>query len=331
LCRCTLLDAYVLSYVLVGFTVLVVAGLVFEYRPDFREWFTGRPRDRRDPWPVRIGAVLVILGVAGEVGFTFWSFKVESDLKTISSNIEGVLKKEIALLGASATEAAKEADHAKELAEQANVESGKAKDKAGDALSSARGARQEADSFEKDIVSAKTQAADAESHLADALQRAAAATAELDRIKTPRSLTNIPKLISTLAEFKDTEYTFSSVGADPEPLALLKSVDDLLQHSGWKRGKAIPGFPTINVFGKDVQYSVPVALTDGVRISVDSPEGLEPLKQLPLEKLPTYVRAAISLYLSLSSNLFPADEHAQPVDVQKGESRTVRISIGKKP
>ena len=108
----------VLSYILIFCTAVVVAGLVVEYTADFREWATGRPRDRRKRWPTRVGALLVILGVTGEVGFTFWSFKVESEIKSTNSNIERVLKKEIQMLGISATEAAGAADRANELVDK---------------------------------------------------------------------------------------------------------------------------------------------------------------------------------------------------------------------
>jgi hypothetical protein len=180
-------------------------------------------------------------------------------------------------------------------------------------------------------VSAKKQAADAESHLAEALKRATEAAAALERIKSPRRLTNVPELIATLTAFKGTEYTFSAVFADEESLLLLKIIDDVLQRSGWKRGKPVGGFPAINVFGPENPYGVPAALTDGIRISADSPEETLELQALGLEKLRSPVKESVFLNLSLSSVLLPPEQPAPLVNVVKGSSKTVRISIGKKP
>lgn len=82
---------------------------------------------------------------------------------------------------------------------------------ANDAKQVSREARQEADSFEKDIGAAKQQAADAESHLAEALKEANAAQAELNRLKTTRSLTNVSALVSALKSFKGTEFGFEGL------------------------------------------------------------------------------------------------------------------------
>ncbi|HXJ93288.1 MAG TPA: hypothetical protein VMT20_10460 [Terriglobia bacterium] len=134
----------VLSYVLAFFTAVVVVGLVVEYNVDFREFFTGRPRDRRKHWPVVVGGIMVILGVSGELVCTFWSFKVESDMRITSSKIENVLKAEISLTGRSAVDAAVAAGIANVAAQQANAEAGSAKSVAGNARDSAKQAIQDA-------------------------------------------------------------------------------------------------------------------------------------------------------------------------------------------
>lgn len=134
----------VLSYILIFCTAVVVVGLILEYTPDFREWITGRPRDRRKRWPTRAGALLVILGVAGEVGFTFWSFKVESEIKSTNSQIERVLKAEIQILGTSAIDASNKSSQAIVTAGNANEESEKARIKAGEALAGSAKAVEEA-------------------------------------------------------------------------------------------------------------------------------------------------------------------------------------------
>ena len=70
----------------------------------------------------------MILGVTGEVGFTFWSFKVESEIKSTNSKIERLLKKEIQILGISATEAAGAASRANVSAEAAELHAAKAEE-----------------------------------------------------------------------------------------------------------------------------------------------------------------------------------------------------------
>jgi len=224
-----------------------------------------------------------------------------------------------------------------ERAEEASSKAGEAISKAivagtsaASALSLAEEARREADSFEKDIVSAKTQAAAAESHLAEVQQRTAKATEELKRIKSPRSLTHINEMIAALQGFGDTEYTFSSVFSDEDSIRLLMQIDDTLHRAGWKRVKPPYGFPRISVYGKDVDFEVPASLTTGVRVSVENSDAS--VVSLSLEKLPPFIRAAISLKLNLSSNLFPQQEDDdKKVNVGSGSSTTVFISVGKKP
>lgn len=303
-----------------------------EFIADFTDWFTGGDKKKKDGL-AKLATLLLIASLGFEliclVRTNQISGKVIGSLDEKAE--EASSKSERAIIDAdSATDKARTA---KDESDNAKAEAGRARDTASNAESLAHGARQEADSFEKDIVSAKNQAASAESHLAEALQRAAEATAALDRLKSPRSLTNIPGLISTLARFKDTEYTFSSVSADEESIQLLKRLNDVLQQAGWKRTKPPGGFPAINVFGTDDPFAVPAALTNGIRVSVDWPEGLSALEPLPLDKLPTLIQAAVSLNITLSSSLSPPEDIAHPhlVDIVKGESKTIRISVGKKP
>jgi hypothetical protein len=220
---------------------------------------------------------------------------------------------------------------AEQSSRRALDESGKATASASNALVLANGARREADSFEKDITSAKRQASDAESHLAEALQRASEATAELNRIKSPRSLLNDSQAASALAVFKDTEYMFLSVFADDESIQLLRAIDGVLQRAEWKRAQPTSPFPpAINVFGREVNVTVSAGLTTGVQVSVDSTESLASLQALPLDKLPQTVKAALALNARISSSLYPSQGEMK-VNVQPGTSGTIRIAVGKKP
>lgn len=104
---------------------------------------------------------------------------------------------------------------------------------ANDAKQVSHEARQEADSFERDIASAKKQAADAESHLAEALKEASNAQAELSRLKAPRSLINVPALVSALEPFKGTKFGFSGIFGDQESTTLAEEICGALQSAGW--------------------------------------------------------------------------------------------------
>ena len=131
-------------------------------------------------------------------------------------------------------------------------------------------ARQEADSFEKDIVSAKTQAAEAESHLAEALREAADASAELKRIKAPRSLVDTAGLVSALKPFSATEFMFGSVFGDSESIELLKQIDAALASAGWRRIKhpeMTLGISAIQISGRD--DLVDINVSTGVRVEVE--------------------------------------------------------------
>jgi hypothetical protein len=157
-------------------------------------------------------------------------------------------------------------------ADAAKTTSGKAVAESSSAMTIASGARQEADSFEQDIVSAKTQAAEAESHLAEALGKAARAQEELNRFKTPRSLTSIPELIAALEPFKGTEYVFTSVFQDEESMRLVEAINSALKDAGWKRGKSVGGFPGVTFHGKDTSdLSVAIGFNIGIRVWVESP------------------------------------------------------------
>jgi hypothetical protein len=278
--------------------------------------------------------VLVIIGVVGEA-------VSEGKLSTVDTKLrahdEQILTDATITAGSandSAQAAAGAATQANTAAGLATVASGKATGAAGNALTLANDARKEADSFEKDIVSAKQQATDAELHQAEALRQATEATAELNRIKTPRSLTRVSELISALEPFTGTEYVFVSVFQDAEAINLLRTLNDVLQKAGWKRGKSVGGFPGINVYGKDVpDFTVPVGFNIGIQISADSPEPLESLQSLQTKDLPQYLQAGTTLNAWLSSGMFPPNENSigGKVSIEKGTSLVIRIAVGRKP
>ena len=216
---------------------------------------------------------------------------------------------------------------------KAEKEASQAQAAASNALTLARGARQEADSFEKDIVSAKEQAAQAESHLAEALRQTAAATEELNRLKTPRSLIHVPELVTALMPFKGQEYVFVSIFQDEDSIYLLRAIDDALQKAGWKRGKPVPGFPGINIYGNDPNnFPVPAGFRIGVQVSTESPQPID-FDKLQLKDLPEYIQAAGTLNVALSKCISPQQESSvgKLALVSTGTSTNVRIEVGRKP
>jgi hypothetical protein len=174
-----------LGLMLLAATCLVVIGLVFEYWPETIDFIeeVRRPAAAfpRKRFGEMVGAILVTLGVAGELWFTFQASRVETSLRDNNHQIEALLTKD-------AGDAKTSAGNAADAAVRAIGSAKEATSSASNAMTLASGARKEADSFEKDIVSAKTQAADAESHLAEAMRQAAEAKLELERFKAPRTL-----------------------------------------------------------------------------------------------------------------------------------------------
>lgn len=267
---------------------------------------------------------------------------------TLSEQVIGSLDAKAKEAAGNADRAVATSSNALSQANDALTKSGKAEDSLGKAESDAKGAqaassnalilassaRKEADSFEVDIVSAKKQAADAESHLAEALRQTAAATAELHRIKTPRSLTRAPELVALLKPFSGTEYVFSSVFQDEESIYLVRSIDEALQKAGWKRGKSVAGFPGINVYGADQpDFAVPVGFNIGVQISTESTNPPKPVETRTLGDFPQYVQAAAALNSGLSQCLSPLQDNGvgKLVNVTQGTSTTIHIAVGRKP
>ncbi len=134
----------------------------------------------------------------------------------------------------------------------AKTELGKQQERAADAELAAAEAKRIAGSFRLDIAQANKGAAEAQ-------ERAASANriAEEERLKRvqieermkPRSLVFSEKVVSALARYKGTQYTFSSVFGDEESIKLLKQLDTALLTAKWTRVKPQHGFPAINVYG----------------------------------------------------------------------------------
>jgi hypothetical protein len=271
------------------------------------------------------GWLLIVIGVAGE--FIADSFVSKAD---------GYVQKFDEILLAETT---KNAGFARDSARSAGAaamfargQSEKAVISAHDALNLSASAKREADSFERDIALAKQQAADAESHLAEALRQAADATAELNRLRTPRSIKNASSLVAALQNFKGTEYTYIGVFQDNEAISLLEQIDSVLQLAGWKKVPPTPVLGAIEVSIRD-DFKVPSNAHTGVLVEAESPTGGDLLQGLARSAFPSHVLAGMSLKAGLASGIVPTQESLKSslFSVGVGNSTAVKILVGRKP
>jgi hypothetical protein len=309
----------------------------FKFRHELRiDGTTGLPvfehRLNRKLLAAAVGWFLVSIGVVGEFWLEAKVKQFDVSIQFIDNDLSLQTKLEIARANERAANANSEAGEARKEAEgfKAQIAASDARAKHAEAqVASAKAgsdaASTKAEGFRLDIAKAQESASIAQA-------RAAEANLELARIKLPRSLINVPELVSSLRAFAETEYTFASVFQDLESIEFLKSIDDVLQRAGWKRGKPTNGFPAINVYGAERELSVPAGLNTGVRMSVDSLEPLKVLQSLPSEALPQLVKASIALRNGLLIHTVPGGgSEPSLVDVLTGASNTVRIFVGKKP
>lgn len=330
---------------LIGSTIVLFAGAIMEEVSPLDRLHTHNVNARtksREPrkWVIRsqswyrnIAVILVIGGIAGEGWFEYLSARAETAVRGHDEQILADAVTNSGLAKDSAEAAAEASAGAVSASGKAAEASGKATASAGNALRLAVDARKESESFEKDIVSAKTLAASAESHLADALQRTVQAEAELDRIRTPRSLKNPSALQGALKEFRGTEYKILGCFQDQESVDLLVQIDKVLSGAGWTRGKPTPELPIGDIqlnISKD--FAVPITTRSGIFVGVQSTETVDALNATPLLLRPTYIRAAMLLKGALAASMRPSEaELSTPLSADPGKSSDVFIIVGKKP
>ena len=225
------------------------------------------------------------------------------------------------------TQTEQEASQENERAAKAEQQATEENVRAAKALEAAEVARKNAEGYSLQIAQANERASKAEA-------QAAEANLELSRIKTPRSLIRVPELISALEPYKGTEYVFVSVFQDEESMYLLRAIDEVLQKAEWKRGKSVPGFPAINIYGREKpDFSVPVGFNIGIQISTESPKPLEHLDTAKVTDFPQYIQAAAALQMGLPQCLVPPGPTnlGKLVNVATGASTAVEIAVGRKP
>jgi hypothetical protein len=317
------------EYVFAGLVTVACAG---EYVADFKDWFTGGDKAKKERL-AKASTLLLIGALALELTCLVKTNSLSGQLiGSLDQKAGEADAKANTALGTSATALTRSADaiadsstalsRAKDAlakAGKAAASLGKAEDEAdkaqtasSSALTLAREARQEADSFEQDIVSAKKQAAEAESHLAEALRQTTAATEELNRLKTARSLSEEQqaRIVSKIKPFHETPFDLW-VTPDSDSTAIMELTDSMLRSAGW----------TFKSTEELIVYDSKAGLITASGVSV----------HVPTEH-PEWRSAVIALRDALAAEGIPTTAFADTADAEKEAKRDrIHVMIGSKP
>lgn len=280
-----------------------------------------------------VGWILIVIGVIGEGVFEAFVVVADSKLEEITESGLAASFDRAAIATQRASDAQASARGAAAASSAATAGASNALLFAGAARMEADSAQKEADSFEKDIASAKQQATEAESHLNEAMKRAKEVTAELERLTTPRHFPYSSQTVVPLKTYQGTEYVFVGTCDDQECFDLVWQIKDVLEAAGWKRikGPAMRiGISQVNIH-QDKDFAVDLSVSTGIVVSVETPGGLESVKDLAADQQSEHIRAAIALNHILALNVSPTENTGKSVGVDAGTSTTVRIDIGRKP
>ncbi|HXM08678.1 MAG TPA: hypothetical protein VN946_01875 [Terriglobales bacterium] len=241
----------------------------------------------------------------------------------------------------NASSALAKSSEAATKADTAETKSGKAITESSTAMTIASGARREADSFESKIDDARKTASEAKSQITDAFNQATAATEELNRLKIPRSLTNISPFLTAMKSFPGTEFSFSGVFGDQESRDLASAISVALQDAGWK--PVLPpyafsiGPPHFKI--DNFPYEVQLGISTGIGVEIETEKTPEELNVLPMSLKPPQATAAFALKEALGKSIRPPQDGlatgplgilADP-NFRKPEFKSVLIEVGKKP
>lgn len=231
-------------------------------------------------------------------------------------------------LGAITATARTDAGTAKDKSESAKTEADAANKTAGEAQITAGAA---------DLTAGKAQskAASALNGAKDAQQQLEGVKAELNRIKSPRSLSEPKELSDELEKFPGTKYTFSGVFNDEESVQFLRNVNFALANAGWVRVKLpITERQThISLLEGTDDFDVPLVISTGILVSVDSPVSPKSINDAPTRLRMPIIRAAGQLQVLLDALIIPIAKGnaGDSVLVLSGTSDMIRITVGKKP
>jgi hypothetical protein len=161
--------------------------------------------------------------------------------------------------------------------------------------------------YEAEISEAKRQAAEAQ-------KGAAEARLELAKLRDPRRL--LPeqqdRIIARLTGFAGQKFNFN-VSPDPEPLALLRTLDVLLKSAGWQRVPSQMGAIEVEAAGS----TAGVAYDSGVAVLIaPDDDGSKP--------------ALVALAEALTKEGLPCTPHSN-IELVGKTPRAILINVGKKP
>ena len=102
----------------------------------------------------------------------------------------------------------------------------------------------------------ESQVADADARAAEANAAASKAQLELEKLKQPRTITpqGQENIIAAVKKFAGQNFSFA-VYPDPEPLALVRLLDDILKSAGWIRVPSQIGVIVVEVAGDTVGHA----------------------------------------------------------------------------
>jgi hypothetical protein len=231
---------------LVAMTAVVVLGLLLEYLPELKdEWgkflkagawrsLITRHSQAWKPLAILLGAVLVTVGVTGEMVFEALSFRKEGQLEQAHGDLDKFLQGKSESAEASAKGAAIAAGEAKTKAEGADIAAGTAQKKA-DAVASI------AENLDRQLADAKSQ-----------LAGAVAAEKKEEQVLFDMAVCLSPRVIPQVGVSNPTDKTqeWSSVdplrthsnlqaiidvAQDAEARRAASNIETSLRHAGWTR------------------------------------------------------------------------------------------------
>ncbi len=258
------------EYICAGLVTIACAG---EYVAEFKNWFTGGIRERKERLAKRSTLLLIVALSLELICLVRTNILSEMLIGSLSEKAEEADRKAKMALGNSTT-ALTQSRTAEDSSSRALDESSTATTSASNALALASGARREADSFERDIVSAKEQAAKAESHLADALQKAATADQEAAALRnrfSDRTLTDgqVKSIADEIRPYSGQEFDVTTFWDLREPFQIANRVAGAMIVGGWKYVKPeSTGFLLGGLAG--VEVWVHPAAPDGVKKAADA-------------------------------------------------------------
>jgi chromosome segregation ATPase len=149
---------------------------------------------------------------------------------------------------------------------KANTELRKANADIASANASMAEARKRIAAFERDAADARELAAAANGRAADAEKRAAEASLEVEKYKSPRTLSSqqLARMTERLKRFEKTPFDFS-LTPDSEAISLMGEIAKVLTDSGWEWR----GLPVLLVSKRTGELYPRMGASSGVQIQVD--------------------------------------------------------------